>query len=88
MEEELSRFGKKKGPGGLTPEPKGQKLKIKRTNDFNVSKNSIEKKIKTVMNFNRYDSITIIFNSLIKTNGSKTSNTIEFSSIFKRSSDE
>ena len=35
----------KKGSGGLTPEPKGQKLKIKRTNDFNISKSSIEKKM-------------------------------------------
>ena len=34
----------KKGSGGLTPEPKGQKLKIKRTNDFNISKSSSEKK--------------------------------------------
>lgn len=69
------RNGKKKGSGGLTPEPKGQKLKIKRTNDFNVSKKSIEKKMKTIMNFIRYDSFTIIFDSQINDNDSKATNT-------------
>ena len=55
--------GIKKGSGGLTPEPKGQKLKIKRTNDFNDNKISIEKKMKTNKKIIRCDSFTIIFDS-------------------------